>query len=484
MCDCPLYALKLKKDFDYKYTKTGKKSKLIILGSVSDYVNCRKKFYSIPSEYELIQVPCGQCSACRLVRAQKRATQAYCESCMHSSNSFVTLTFGDDATYEYLRKVRKMSRYKARQYTAFLTWSLENREFPLFMKRLRKEIFKAYGVNVRFFHCAEYGENNNRPHHHFILFGFDFPDKKPFKIDPRTKITYYRSELLERCWKFGFSLISDCSYESCRYVASYCQKKVVGSQAQQYYNGRKPEYLTQSSHNGIGYTWYQKYFKTDCLPTLSVPIRTSKGVQKSLIPDYFKKLYRKESEEKYEELQSRYADIARKTFDKRADNFYFTDNVSSSKNNDLRIKRMIRSYERASFLSTSKTDLFHKALSFGISPSTFRKYKEDIIRSLHRYTYKDYLFKSSNEALIQYNRFIKQQSEKFPFLKNIKPIKICRKPILPPSILTEDPDNTPAFTPSPSAMRQFNNHPIDLFTFSNKSFKLKIVRGYQLKLKI
>ena len=46
-----------------------------------------------------------------------------------------------------------------------------------FMKRLRMKI----GVPVRYLLCGEYGEKRGRPHFHILLFGYAFPDRRPWR---------------------------------------------------------------------------------------------------------------------------------------------------------------------------------------------------------------------------------------------------------------------------------------------------------------
>ena len=104
---------------------------------------------------EVIKLPCGQCIGCRIDRTKQWAIRCIHESKLHNKNCFITLTFND----EHLDSAG----------------SLQKRDFQLFMKRLRK---RFPNDNIRYYHCGEYGEQLNRPHHHACLFNFDFPDKK------------------------------------------------------------------------------------------------------------------------------------------------------------------------------------------------------------------------------------------------------------------------------------------------------------------
>ena len=183
-------------------------------------------------EWDEIKLPCGRCIGCRLERSRQWAIRCVHEAQYHSENCFLTLTFDDDHLDP--------------------DGSLQKRDFVLFMKRLRK-YFDTYGKKIRFFHCGEYGAKHERPHHHCIIFGADFPDKVLWTVS--CGFPLYRSAALEQLWPFGFSSIAGVSFESCAYVARYVTKKINGELADEHYHGRQPEYVTMSRMPGIGYQW-------------------------------------------------------------------------------------------------------------------------------------------------------------------------------------------------------------------------------------
>lgn len=164
------------------------------------------------------------------------------EAQMHEDNCFLTLTYDN----EHLPA----------------DGSVDVRHFQLFMKRLRKRVGK-----VRYYHCGEYGEKNWRPHYHALLFGYDFGDKRPFRVINGN--TIYTSDLLRSLWPFGFSSIGAVTFESAAYVARYVMKKVNGDAANAHYErvdeetGEvfrvRPEYTTMSRYPPIGAGWYQRY---------------------------------------------------------------------------------------------------------------------------------------------------------------------------------------------------------------------------------
>lgn len=182
-------------------------------------------------EYSFI-IPCGQCIGCRLERSRQWAIRISHESSLYDHNCFITLTYMDK----------------------YCPSSLDVREFQLFMKRLRKK----FGSGIRFFHCGEYGDLNQRPHYHACLLNFDFPDKKLYYVN--NGYNYYLSESLSDLWPYGIHLISDLTFDSAGYVARYVLKKLTGDSAV-VYGDRKPPYVTMSRRPGIGRAWIDKYLE-------------------------------------------------------------------------------------------------------------------------------------------------------------------------------------------------------------------------------
>ena len=157
---------------------------------------------------------------------------------MYDVSSFVTLTYDD----------------------AHLPTTLIYSHFQKFMYRLRKRLGPT-----RFFMCGEYGDQNLRPHFHALLFGQGFPDRRPCGAN------LYRSPTLESLWTAGFSSVGDVTFQSAGYVARYSLKKVTGSRAGAHYSAvdvrtgevvyREPEFGHMSLKPGIGFGWFQKYWR-------------------------------------------------------------------------------------------------------------------------------------------------------------------------------------------------------------------------------
>ena len=206
-----------------------------------------------------VELPCGQCIGCRLERSRQWAVRCVHEAQMHERNCFVTLTYDD----EHLPEDR----------------SVDVREFQRFMKRLRKR----YGRGIRFFHCGEYGEVNERPHYHALLFNHDFEDRELWSV--RSDVRLYVSRELQSVWPFGWSTLGDVTFNSAAYVARYVLKKVTGQGAQERYqwthpetgevHERRPEYVTMSRRPGIGAAWVDR-FRSDLYPSDFVVLNGAK----------------------------------------------------------------------------------------------------------------------------------------------------------------------------------------------------------------
>lgn len=193
-------------------------------------------------------VPCGQCLGCRLARSAQWAVRCHHEASLYEANSFVTLTFSPE---ELMKRLNP--------------WSLDKRDHQLFLKRLRNHLIDPYSkwfvsedFKVRFFMCGEYGDKTLRPHYHFLLFGYDFPDKKFFKKAPDGSPLYV-SEFLNELWPYGHHMIGAVTFKSSAYVARYCMKKMTGKLADSHYDGRLPEYACMSLKPGIGKAWFDRF---------------------------------------------------------------------------------------------------------------------------------------------------------------------------------------------------------------------------------
>lgn len=237
-------------------------------------------------DWEPIQLPCGRCIGCRLERSRQWASRCVLEASLYDFNSFLTLTYST----ENLPKDN----------------SLNKEDFQKFMKRLRKNT----GQKIRYFQCGEYGEINGRPHHHCILFNFDFSDKAYyFRKDGYTT---YTSDFLDKTWGLGDCLIGSVTFESCAYVARYIVDKVLGPDSFLHYmeidfdtgeiiHQQKKEFVTMSRRPGIGKPWLDLY-KTDVYPNDSLIIRNDIITKP---PKYFDRQLELTDPELYDNIKNR-----------------------------------------------------------------------------------------------------------------------------------------------------------------------------------
>lgn len=210
-------------------------------------------------EQSLLNLPCGTCMGCRMDRCQSWGIRCSHEAQMHEASCFLTLTYNDDHLPE--------------------DNSLRVDVLQEFIRELRRRLRKL-GVSIRFLGCGEYGDRTGRAHYHCIIFGYAFPDRVVL-YQSRRGHSYYQSPLLDEIWGKGFAQISDVSFESARYVASYSMKTVRGDAADAHYERLHPmtgevfhvvpEFATMSLKPGIGQSWFER-FKSDVFPSDEVLI--------------------------------------------------------------------------------------------------------------------------------------------------------------------------------------------------------------------
>lgn len=203
-----------------------------------------------------IDIPCGQCTGCRLERSQQWATRMMHEASLHPYNCFLTLTYSDEAIPQ--------------------NYSLDLAHGQDFIKRLRAHAhYHHEGLKLRFYLAGEYGDKYGRPHYHAAIFGYDFPDKKLVQNNVQGQ-PLFSSEILDELWSHGSARTAGLDYASAAYIARYCVKKIGGPKAADHYHrlspidGKlhnvRPEYATMSRRPGLGAGWLQR-FKSDVFPS-------------------------------------------------------------------------------------------------------------------------------------------------------------------------------------------------------------------------
>lgn len=197
---------------------------------------------------------CGQCMECRLAYSREWAIRMTHERMMHDRSCFLTLTYDDAHLPPYGQLVKK--------------------DLQDFFKRLRH----VTGP-FRYVACGEYGDLRRRPHFHVAMFGQDFSEDRIESGEGVKGHKLYVSPTLSRVWARGELLqqtIGSLDFESCAYIARYITKRISGVGASVLplacdpSTGElvmpNPEFLLMSRKPMIGYSWMEKFFRTDVFP--------------------------------------------------------------------------------------------------------------------------------------------------------------------------------------------------------------------------
>ncbi|WNK13586.1 MAG: replication initiator protein [Microvirus sp.] len=238
-----------------------------------------------------LQLPCGKCEGCLEDKGREWATRCANEAAMHEHNCVLTLTYEDKNLPE--------------------NGSLAHEDFQKFLKRLRQDIVRAQrpqsglqadklpllvGGKLKYFMCGEYGEQKKRPHYHAMLFGVDFADKEKWSKTTKGN-QLWRSDYLDKKWRYGQALIGEMNWGSAAYITQYTLKKMSKQQATEI--GINPEYHQMSRRPGIGNTWIKKYHE-DVYPHGAVILETG---TKTKPPRYYDNFYKEMEDNQYEQMK-------------------------------------------------------------------------------------------------------------------------------------------------------------------------------------
>jgi hypothetical protein len=145
------------------------------------------------------------------------------EAGLYADNAFVTLTYAVDP------------------------FSLDPMDHRRFMDALRKRVAP---LRVRFYMVGEYGEKSERPHFHYVLFGYPSCRRA---VEARGKYRCCSAcDLLEEVWGKGHIKNLPLEMGSARYVARYVVKKMTRFDDPRLRN-RHPEFSRMSLKPGIGH---------------------------------------------------------------------------------------------------------------------------------------------------------------------------------------------------------------------------------------
>ena len=125
---------------------------------------------------------------------------------------FITLTFDNDH-YQFHNKKRLLSVFFQNVFTKFLGKK-----------------------NYRYFAVSEYGSISNRFHFHILLYtNYFFDDLTPLHKSKKGKFMQYKSNFLDRYWKYGFHTITKVVNDS---ALTYCIKYTTKNQKLKVYCSR------------------------------------------------------------------------------------------------------------------------------------------------------------------------------------------------------------------------------------------------------
>lgn len=111
---------------------------------------------------EIGLIPCGKCHDCKMRRINQWVLRLSEERKLTKNSFFITLTYED----EYNNKSSDTARV-----TKNGRRTLVQRDFQLYIKRVRKFSNKHGRVRVKYYAVGEYGAKSSRPHYHAIIFG-------------------------------------------------------------------------------------------------------------------------------------------------------------------------------------------------------------------------------------------------------------------------------------------------------------------------
>lgn len=260
------------------------------------------------SHYKYEQINCGQCIGCRLDYSRDWANRGYLESLYWKNNYFVTLTYDED----HVPMVDEMTTESGITFTELddLEWKgiLIPKDFELFIKNLRQIMKRKYNFeNIRYMGCGEYGNEEKRPHYHFILFNCNIPTEDFYETHISNGNTSYKSHIIDQAWSYkGLTQIEEANWNTIAYVARYITKKINGKQSEEYYaaQGQIKEFFRTSLKPGIGYQYYEDH-KNEIYEYDKILIKNTKGSHWVTPPKYYDRLYEREEPEKFKKIKKR-----------------------------------------------------------------------------------------------------------------------------------------------------------------------------------
>ena len=276
--------------------------------------------FKIPMDACEMSVPCNKCINCQVQKRKDMSVRLAHEASQFENCCFITLTYSPEnvpvtdgkpfdksqeffysrhhldvpfAEFEEQSKVGFAKHKKRLEIPCYQT--LLPSDVQKFMKRLRRHLeyvpVKRRGIRdhikkVRYFAVGEYGGKTYRPHYHIVVFGWKPSDLEHLKWHNGKEV--FTSRQLQKCWRFGFSSVTEVNPYVAKYCARYVTKKFsrLGS-ADPRSKCVIPEFVLQSTRDGaIGATWFDKYGCDACKVGLAT-LRVGDMIQRVAIPRYY-----------------------------------------------------------------------------------------------------------------------------------------------------------------------------------------------------
>lgn len=284
----------------------------------ADNVNERLEEYDkFNLNYNKTIIPCRKCIGCRLDYSRDWANRGYLEAKTNPNhNYFITLTYDD----EHLPIDEKITTKEGKTYERNETWkgNLKPERLSKFIHDIRQYFERNYThKSIKYIACGEYGEQNERPHYHIILFNCPFPIDTFYNTKIIDKQYFSQNKIIERYWKDGISNISTANWSTIAYVCRYVTKKLYGNNAddERAKKGQIAEFIRVSK--GIGKKYWDENKET-ILETDSITIQNGSGVHTTKPPKYYTRLLKKENPKMYENLKTK-REIQNKNMQKTKD---------------------------------------------------------------------------------------------------------------------------------------------------------------------
>lgn len=140
---------------------------------------------------------CGACEVCIAEKANNWVIRNYYESKVHTEKCFITLTYRESPII------------------------LVRKDIQDFIKRFRTYLDRNENKKkIRIFYAGEYGERNNRPHAHLIIYGWT--DKNAQYLDVNKKFNILlKSKIIEEIWGLGRTSYQEFNTKEIPYISLY-----------------------------------------------------------------------------------------------------------------------------------------------------------------------------------------------------------------------------------------------------------------------